>query len=60
MEIFLLYLKYVGIYNKYNKYRKFKFDEILILIDNFLKRMNVVFKIKIINKYYVNINIFVL
>lgn len=60
MEIFLLYLKYVGIYNKYNKYRKIKFDEILILIDNFLKRMNVVFKIKIINKYYVNINIFVL
>lgn len=29
---------------------KIKFDEILILIDNFLKRMNVVFKIKIINK----------
>lgn len=50
MEIFLLYLKYVGIYNNYNKYRKIKFDEILILIDNFLKRMNVVFKIKIINK----------
>lgn len=50
MEIFLLYLKYVGIYNKYNKYRKIKFDEILILIGNFLKRMNVVFKIKIINK----------